>query len=183
MQEGLIDSLVRELKDLDEELLYAGLAVVAKDYEEYLANNPRSDAAVFEEIYSNIIREEKIHFPISPYYLPSKETNLPMGMANFMIEKKLNLVPLGDINIIHEWTRGPGKKLLEKFAEKFKETICDKGGPYEQFKDGLIGQESLPVVIASSILTAGFTATAFWIPITVYISLLLIKTGLKVYCE
>jgi hypothetical protein len=72
---------------------------------------------------------------------------------------------------------------LNKFAKKFKETICGKGGPYEQFKDGLIGQEKLPVVIASSILTAGFTATAFWIPIVVYISLLIIKTGLKVYCE
>jgi len=66
---------------------------------------------------------------------------------------------------------------------KFKDTICGKDGPYEQFTKGLVGQAALPSSIASSILAAGFSVETVWYPLAVYLSLLLVKTGLKTYCE
>ena len=54
---------------------------------------------------------------------------------------------------------------------------------YVNIEKGLLGQADLPVAIASSILTAGFSAATFWYPLAVYLALLLMKTGLKTYCE
>ena len=85
--------------------------------------------------------------------------------------------------IVHEWTFKPGKRLLVKFGVKFKDTICGADGPYEQFTNGLIGQAALPATIAAKILTVGFSAATFWYPLAVYVSVLLVKAGLKTYCE
>jgi len=74
-------------------------------------------------------------------------------------------------------------KFRDKFGSKCKETVCGKDGPYEQFNNGLLGQKALPGAIVGAILVSGFTPVTFWVPLSVYISLLLLKVGLKTYCE
>jgi hypothetical protein len=77
-----------------------------------------------------------------------------------------------------------GKRLFEKFASEFRKVVCcGPDSPYEQLRNGLVSQANLPNTIAASILVAGFSASTFWVPLALYISLLIIKTGLNIYCE
>ena len=53
----------------------------------------------------------------------------------------------------------------------------------EKFEKDLLGQADLPVTIASCILAAGISVATFWYPLAIYFGLLLVRTGLKTYCE
>lgn len=183
MNENLIRDLVSQAKDHDSYLLTAGLAVLSKEVNEYLVENPREDATMFNEVFSAMLVEEKRRFEDSPFFAPLKETGLPTGIAEAAASGAPDLRPLSDPSIVHEWTFGPGEQLLRKFGEKLKDTICGKDGPYRKFKKGLLGQADLPATIVSTILAAGFSAATFWYPLAVYVGLLLIKVGLKTYCE
>lgn len=168
---------------------YAGLAVLARDMHQYLAKHPRGDAALFEEVVSLVNSEEGRLYGGSafPNYGGLPVEKLPEKLASAAALGHPTVTPLGERDIVHEWTFKPGKRLfarfLQKFGRKFKETICGKDGPYEQFNKGLLGQAALPTTIAGTILTAGFSPATFWYPLAVYMSILLVKTGLKTYCE
>jgi len=183
MNEKLIRDLVDQAKDYEQYLLTAGLAVLSKGVNEYLLENPREDATLFNEVFSSTLEVEKQRFEGSPFFAPLKEAGLPIGIAEAAASGTPDLRPLGDPSIVHEWTVGPGEQLLRKFGEKLKDTICGKDGPYEKFKKGLLGQADLPATIVSTILAVGFSAATFWYPLAVYVGLLLIKVGLKTYCE
>lgn len=184
MQEELIQSLIDEVEGFDETLLLAGLGVLVKDLNEYLSDNPRDDADVFEGVVSETIEEIKSSFGHdSPFFVSPKETNLPDELAKAAAGGHPTVTQLGNPAIIHEWTVGPGKRFFEKFAVKFKDTICGKDGPHEQFNKGLLGQAELPTTIVSAILAAGFSVATFWYPLAVYVGLLIVKAGLKTYCE
>lgn len=179
--------LINQVKDYDESLLYSGLTILSKDVAEYLATSayPGKDAQLFLEVYMDALNVERDYWSkFGPQLFQSLETaQLPRGFARAATEGRVDLTPLANRNIIHEWLENPGKKLFEKFKGKFRETICGKDGPYEKFVNGLVGQADLPLTIASAVLTAGFSIAAFWIPLVAYFSLLLIKAGLKTYCE
>src|SRR5262245_18233459 len=168
---------------------YAGLAVLARDMHRYLTEHPREDSAAFEDVVSLVNREDSKRYGAGafPNYACLPVEVLPTGLAAAAADGHPTVKPLGDPKIVHEWTFKPGKRLfvrfLEKFGRKFKETICGKDGPYEQLNNKLLGQASLPVTIAGSVLTLGFSTASFWYPLAVYTSILLVKTGLKTYCE
>jgi hypothetical protein len=166
-------------------LHYAGLAVLARDMHRYLAEHPRDDAALFEQVVSLVHAEERTLYQggAFPTYEGLPTDDLPEGLASAAAAGQCVIARLGDVAIVHEWTFKAGKRLFVKFSSKFKDTICGKDGPYEQFTHGLVGQAALPTTIASSVLTAGFSAETFWYPLAVYLSILLVKTGLKTYCE
>jgi hypothetical protein len=92
---------------------------------------------------------------------------------------------LGGQQIVHEWTFKAGKRLFLKVAKKSEETVCGPGGPYRAFinDDGLLGQADLPRTIAASIVVGSFNPAAFWCPLAAYAGLLVVKTGLKTFCE
>jgi len=167
-------------------LHYAGLAVLSRDMHRYLAEHPREDAKVFEEVVSLVNGEDSRLYGRGafPSYdgVPEAGT-LPQGFALAADTGEFLISSLGDRAIVHEWTFKPGKRLFVKFCSKFKGTICGKDGPYEQFENKLVGQAALPTTIASAVLAAGFSAATFWYPLAVYLSVLLVKTGLKTYCE
>lgn len=169
--------------------LYAGLAVLARDMHQYLAKHPREDAAIFEDVISLVHTEESRQYGGNafPDYGGLPVEGLPEELASAAAMGHPTVTPLGERDIVHEWTFKPGKRLfvrfLQKFGRKFNETICGKDGPYEQFDEGLLGQAALPATIVSSILAIGFSTATFWYPLAVYLSILLVKTGLKTYCE
>ena len=167
-------------------LQYAGLAVLARDMHLYLEKHPRDDAEFFSEVISQVHEEESVYHGASafPGYNGLPVEVLPGGLASAATQGQFIIAPLGDTKtIVHEWTFKPGKRLFAKLAPRFRETICGKDGPYEQLNNGLLKKADLPTTIASSVLTVGFSPATFWYPIAVYLSLLLIKTGLKTYCE
>jgi len=182
-----LESIYEQLKDLDESLLFAGLTVVAKDTAEYIATTAQQTGGemAFHEAYLEGINRERDFWGAmnSPLYQPLSVSGLPHGFSQGTMLGSPDLGPLHNPAIHHEWTSIPGRDLLEKFGRKFKEVICGKDGPYEKFNNGLVGQADLPITIASSILTAGLSTAAFWYPLAVYLGLLLVKTGLKTYCE
>jgi len=166
-------------------LHYAGLAVLARDMHHYLAEHPRADAAFFEQVVSLVHSEDSERYGggAFPNYEGLPTDDLPQGFASAADAGQFIIAPLGDRAIVHEWTFKPGKRLFVKFCSKFNDTICGKDGPYEQFTNGLVGQAALPTTIASAVLAVGFSAATFWYPLAVYLSILLVKTGLKTYCE
>ncbi len=177
-------------EDLDLAIYYSGLAVLCRDMHLYLLESPREDAADFEEIFSSVVADDKKLYPTYAY--PHTEPGSPFrdllskqyeGMAVSAAEGLPTVRQLGQTDIVRESNVKPGKRLWDKFKRKLKKVICGKNGPYEQFENGLIGQAALPSTIASAILTAGFSVATFWYPLVVYIAILLIKTGLKTYCE
>lgn len=164
--------------------LYAGIGVVIKDFCQYLDSSPRDDAHQFQKLVSPIISDNQKRFPKSSMFGTDFAGTLPEGFADAAAKGSPILTGLGHWTIVHEWTVKPGKAFFVKFAKNFKEIICGKDGPYEQFRDKkLVGQAQLPLTIASTILTAGFAPATFWYPLAVYIGLLLSKTVLKTYCE
>jgi len=165
--------------------LYAGLAVLARDMYLYLAQYPRKDSALFKEVVSLVNTEEKAVYGSQafPNYEGLPVDDLPRQLASAAALGQPIVTPLGERDIVHEWTFKPGKRLFVKFGSKFKETICGRDGPYEQFNNGLVGQSALPTTIASTVITASFSPATFWYPLAIYVSILLMKTGLKTYCE
>ena len=181
-----------ELTEKDKFLtqIYAGLAVLSRDIHQYLSKNPRDDVSLFEDVITavSIVERQRYNTGAFPYDDPqflykTELSQFPSDLAAKAAGGKPTVVPLGDVNLRHEWTVKVGKKLFLKFGEKFKSVICGKDGPYEQFEKGLLKQATLPTTIVSAILTAGFSTATFWYPLAIYITLLLIKTGLKTYCE
>jgi hypothetical protein len=169
-------------KDYEVGLYYAGLAVLARDMHQYIAEHPREDAGLFAEVVSAVHDVESTRYGDGafPNYANLPATSLPTGMAAAADAGKLAILPLRDPAIVHEWTTKAGKRLFVKFGAKFKSVICGPDGPYVQ-SNGL--GSALPTTIMGAILAAGFSAATFWYPLAVYLSLLLIKTGLKTYCE
>jgi hypothetical protein len=170
----------------------AGLAVLARDMHQYLAKHPRDDAALFKEVVLLVTAEEERDFKDGafPIYKAHKGAELlPQGLAAAAAEGRPTVTVdlLCSRDILHEWTLKPGTKLFkrfrEKFGPKFKEVVCGKDGFYEQLNKGLLGQDKLPAAIAARVLVIGFTPATFWYPLALYIGLLLVKTGLKPYCE
>lgn len=165
--------------------LYAGLSVLTRDMYLYLVDRSRDDAALFKDVISEVSKEErKLHGDHAfPDYKGLDLKFFPKQLASEAAMGSMTLKPLGDRNIVHEWTFKPGKRLFIKFSVKFRDTICGADGPYEKFENGLIGQADLPKSIAATVLLAGFSAATFWYPLAIYLSILLVKTGLKTYCE
>jgi len=153
-----VKKLVDALSQVDEDHLYAGLTLISRTIDH------KTDCEDF-------IGQR--HFFAFPELL-----SMPMiDLTQFENGEVPELLLRPEIK--HEYTYYPGKEIFEKFSRKFKETICGKDGPYEQFCNGLVGQADLPVTIAASILSGG----QVWLPIAVYVGLLIVKTGLKTYCE
>ena len=81
---------------------------------------------------------------------------------------------------LEESLKDKGKSIFDKFKEKFKEVICSDDGPYGDFCKGKIKDEkSLAAAIVAAILAISNIGTM----IAVYFAILLIRAGLKTYCE
>lgn len=181
---ALLENLIDECKDLPEDQLYAGLAVLAKSTAEHLDRNPRPDARNFRDLYADLLRDEAPYeIQGSPFFKPLAAARLPEGYAEAADAGNPHVAGLGDPAIVHEYTVNPGRALFEKFKAKFKEVVCGKDGPYEKFQNGLVGQAELPLAIAAAVLASGIGIATLWYPLAVYFALLLVKTGLKTYCE
>lgn len=193
-----IERMVDRVELLDEAQLFSGLSVLMTDASQYLTTHAEDvspeQRATFQSLYGDGLTEQ-VHWgwdsPLARMQWEVDvwdEVNLVTGLtpgeiAERTAEGTFDIGQLDDQRLVHEWFLFPGQNFFEQFQVKFREVICGPGGPYEQFEGGLIGQEQLPAVIATAILTAGFSGGSVFVPLSVYVGLLLVKTGLKAYCE
>jgi len=181
-----LERMAQELDGVDKQLLEAGLGVILKDTLQYLMTAPRTDDSLFKELISQVIVDELKDKNTPPewrlLYIDPNDP-VPTGIVAAAAQGKFNMKPLKHKGIIHEWTVYPAQKFLKRFQANLKKNICGKGGPYMQFKNGLLGQAAMPTTIATTILTAGFSTATFWYPLAVYAGLLIVRSGLDTYCE
>lgn len=161
--------------------LYAAAGVVARDIDMYLTQHPDEPQDLYATLMMPIIEEDREQYPNTTMFGKIPPEPLPMGFAEAAVSGAPTLAELDDPGIIHEWTSKPGKRIYTRFGEKFQETICGPNGPYEQF-GGKVAPVLGPAAIVQAI-TSGLSVAAILIPLLVLIAVLIVKTGLKTYCE
>lgn len=183
--ESILQTMVKELDDLDERQLEAGLGVILKDTLQYLFTAPRSDDVLFRELVNDVIAEEQKTKTPAQHRLIYVDPNdpVPTGIVASVVKGERDLSSLRNPEIQHEWTIYPARKFLKKFNAKLKKNICGRNGVYGQFKKNMLGQADLPTAIAATIVTGHFSPAAVWYPLAAYVGLLIVKSGLDTYCE
>lgn len=173
--------------------LFAGLGLLARQYADALRHQRRPDDEAFFRIFDQVDgKMPGFEFPddnLAEYKGPRCEQLLVQyamdqtPSESVIAASPATIASIPSSELINEWTFLPGKEFFERFKAQWKITICGKDGPYDKFKNGLVGQAELPATLAATVLATGFGAAAFWYPLAIYIALLLIKTGLATYCE
>lgn len=162
--------------------LYAAAGVVARDLDLFLKTHPNEPRDFFATVIAPTIEEDQLRFPNTTMFGKEPPQPIPEGFAQSAALGELTLAGLDDPGIIHEWTSKPGKRIYKKFGEKFRDTICGADGPYEQL-EGKIGPVVAPGLIVQSVITSGLSVATFLIPLLVLFAVILVKTGLKTFCE
>lgn len=188
--------IVRE--DLNAVVYYAGLAILCRDINASLSELPKEDSNLFKDVISSVHEDDKKKWSTSAFPYDDKEFPMKNWLATLPKLKTLTADPassislirsVGEDNLVHEWTVKPGIRLflkfIDKFGRKFKESICEgENCPYDLFQKniGLSTIHQKCVEIAVMAATAASSAL-IWYPIAGYVGFILVKTGLKMYCE
>lgn len=77
-------------------------------------------------------------------------------------------------------SRERGRRAFVKFRKKLKEVICADDGPYGDFVKGKFKDDK---ALAGAIVAAMLSGATLGIMIAVYLAILVIRVGLKTYCE
>jgi hypothetical protein len=193
--EELIRWYLIQLVAADTRLLEAGLAVLAKDAEVYLSKLAASktdiesealglSAQPFQEVLAEIKAAGRRSAAGATFKDVEKDTTLPSGVAEEADRKgRADLSPLLNKRIIKKATLSVGRKFFRRFSERLKSNICGPKGLYPAVKKGQLAQAAVPTTLATTVLTTGFSAATLWYPLTVYLGLLIVRTGLDVYCQ
>lgn len=176
MQTAEIKGLIEQLRDLNERELYAGLAVLASGYK----------ADWIKNIQCEVVPKIKKSFPNSPYLSEeSKQACRDMVARVTNTDENVRRKALEELRTVFvtDYYVEPGRLFFEDLGKKLKGVIC-KGSdsPYERFKNGLLEQPDLPAAIVGEVRAKDDLAIVY-IPLLVYFALLVVKIGLKAYCE
>jgi len=187
------DELIRyylaDLAGAADQQLYAGLAVLTKGTHEYLTqvivsvDDIPSEALLhssekFQEVVSEIQSSDpKAFSALKPSPILSSE------FFERARRGKTNIDPLLDPRIIKPATVKLGRKFWEHFADRLKPNVCGPGGVYQAVKKAQTSRIAAPTALATAALTGCFSLATFWYPLAVYTGLLVLRTGLDVYCE
>lgn len=187
MDQDHIAELFDQAKGHDEALLLAGLTILTKDLAEYFAatGHGEEDTQLLHDVYSGALGKDRDRWIAEgpKLFQTLRDGGLPQGFAADAVHGRPEVSRLNDKTIVQDWTTAPGRELLERFGAKFQDTVCGKDGPYEQLQSGQLGQANLPVTIAGGILASGLTRGIFWLPLAVYLGLLISKATLSSYCQ
>jgi len=183
-----LQDLLNQIEHLDDDMLFSGLTILAKDVEEYKSEThslQTKDVQLFQSVFNDSMGEERQYWEEhgNNLFVKLADQQQPHGFASAAdAGQPIDLTPLTLSSIHHEYFNIPGKKMFKRFAEKFKVIICEKGGPKDQFSEA-VKKAQLPTTVATAILTSSFSLAAFMYPIAIYVGLLIARTGLDVYCE
>jgi hypothetical protein len=184
--------LVVTEEDLRYSQHYAVLAILAKGMNDYLALNPRDDAAEFHTLIELVNRKDKqMYGPGAfPEYRGLPYEVLPPSLASLVAEAasgKPSLHGLDDPDLVHEWTTKPGMRLFKLLVERLRsrseavKRICAPGGIADLLRDGKMGESQVIMAVVQSLLLI-LAPGQFWIPLAVVASTVLVKRGLTQFC-
>jgi hypothetical protein len=166
------EGLEGQLIGLNERELYAGLAVLASGYK----------ADWIKGIQCEVVPKIKKSSPNSPYLTEeSKQACRKVVERTVSADESIRKKALEELRTVFvaDYYVEPGRLFLEEFKNKFRESIWGKEGPYDRFKDGLLGSSELPTAIVSNILIKSNLASVY-VPLLVYFSLLVVKIDMQV---
>jgi beta-phosphoglucomutase-like phosphatase (HAD superfamily) len=194
-EEKLIRSYLADLAAVNDSTLIAGLAILVKDTDKYLAQKLASSssskeehamigdqAKLFREVVDEVRAEDSKVAPDVSFAAVESDESLPSGIVAEASRGKADLNPLLEPEVAKPLTIGAGRRLFRRFKSKLRENICGPGGLHESIVKGSIAQAAVPTTIATTVLTTGLSSDKFWIPLAVYLSLLIVKSGLDTYC-
>jgi hypothetical protein len=176
-----------------DDVIYAGLAILARDMYYYLEEtNQLKQAPLLVDAVRAVKEEEEKTFGLDKAYPeyrnPPEEkiklsvSKLPSGLTQKATTGELDVQLLIDPNIDHEWFSSPGRKLLDKITDYLRDTICDE--PYRLLSSRKFNNQ-LTAAVSSVIITG--VATGTMVPAAaafgVYCGVALSRKGLKGICQ
>ena len=177
-------------KDLLFSQLYSSVAVLTRDMHRYLRvkGNYRDDATTFENLVKVVHHEE---YEVQGAKAFPAYVGLPDELAPPTVDLgapggHIDLSPLDDADLIHEWHFKPGKRLLVKLFGRtdVRELVCKAGGSKDFV--GRVDKAVQPAVVvkvSEAIIASTFTAAAFWYPLAAFGAFYIVKTSLNWYCH
>lgn len=201
-----LEAIIEKIHNEDRLQLLAGLTLLAKDLNEYMAVNAYygSDTQLFNQIYASTFDANRIfwssldsapgdenHKPEgSMLYAQLEDSGMPHGFAEQALSPNFDATPLlkpkeevAGVNINQEWTRHPGWALLQAFRAAFCEVLCKNGRPVRQYVDsGSDDRKKLANAIAGVLVREKFSTAAYWRPFIAQLSVLIAKTDVAGYC-
>lgn len=168
--------------------LYCGLAVLARDMYHYPGTKNRTDAKHFMNLVEAVRDEEKInHYQNAfPSYKVVSDGTTPLDLTAAEKGEPIDLTLLSEARIIHEWNFIPGKRFLVKLSQRIdiREAVCNTAGPRDFVKNVQEGVKTAAVLkVSEAILTATFSAAAFWYPLAAYAAVYILKQTYNAYCS
>ncbi len=196
--EEAIEDLAQSISSFPRENLLAAISILVADLDQFKNELDPHDAAFFTETFEPIIAEERRDHGGRTIFTPENKGRLATGIAEAYVKRaprnrrafgwRHTLDPmhqsmLASDEIINELTIGTGARISAKFAEKCKDVICGKSGPYEMFVKHSASQKALEAKIGVAILGLGIATWSPLVPLVTYLAVLLVKAGLKTLCE
>jgi len=150
VEEG-VEQANRTLEEYSQRHLLSAFTVFVEDANSYLNAHPEmgGDVDLFRDIYSEA-RDEEFwsEWGTSISYedwntLVWDDVDEVLGLApgeltEGTLEGRIQILPLAESDIEHEWLIGPGIALFKEFAERCHDPICRPGGVYDELmKPGL----------------------------------------------
>jgi hypothetical protein len=184
-QENPLKTMYDQVQGLELGLLFAGLTVLVKDTADFINAEGITDAATegFRTMYLEMLNYDRYYWgKFGPrLYLTLPEAELPYGIAKEASRGKGDLAPLLDPGIEQEWTRAPGWHFFETYTDQIKGDILgDKS--LDELKASFCNAEDpfepVGAMVEKLAKRSGF-GPAFWYPVMLYITLLLLKTDFR----
>lgn len=196
-----LERMYKQVKNLDEGLLLAGLTVLVKDTANYLHEKAYSDPMVeeFRQEYLKMLNQDRYyweHFG-KDLYKTLPEAGLPHGIVAEAAKCKADLSDLCDAKIERESTRAPAWSFFESYTRLLQEVILaplpdeepsenDERTPLQKHKDHLdtAGDEFEVVELYVERLTnRSELGEPLWSPVMLYIALLIVRTHFVTFPE
>jgi len=198
--ETLLETYAKGKRESERERDFAGLALLARDYYSYLKpkEKERKDAKWFLEAVEAVKAEELPIFGgfAFPDYnkqkeageIPQKLSGTPLAESAARGQPSIDL--LIENLVVKEWTKFPGEKLFGQIESGIrpylKQAICKSDIGPDRLLDATPLSVAVPFVVnglASAGMIAAGAAGGFWLPILAYVSLVILKSGVKEYCK
>jgi len=140
--------LIEQLKDLTEQELYAGLAVLASGYK----------ADWIKNIQCEVVPRVKKSSPTSPYLTEeSKKACRDIVARITNPDRTVHKKALEELrkDFVMDHYVEPGKLFFEEFKNRFKEATCGKDDP-QAIADSILAKNGLPPVYIPLLLYFAF---------------------------
>jgi hypothetical protein len=196
VDEHLLRSYVEAVVALDEDRLFAGLAVLVKDAEHFLSGSAsgknlltQGELEAARDCFLDTVKCMNVTGTGPPgggdYERVATDPTLPSGIAASAARAKTDLALLAADYVQTELTVRVGKDFLSRLSERLKGSICrSPDGPYRCWKRqkdrrASVLREQIAMVSLKNILSV----SPFWYPLAAYLGTIITRQGIYCFCD